>query len=229
MKRAIILVWLMMIAILGVSACQSKSEIIPLHFVSENYSFQPITISRDMIGKITAEYEFDNYKTILFEKADEEDNGVHAGIIANDKTFDLGNVAGRVYADSVKIETENLYGEDLIKITGGFGATYAPTSYYSMKEFEGALTPNLVLRLENYYQHVADLDGDGVKEVVEYRTTIAYLHRYINNGFARADLIADTGASSIGIENNLLVAYYKGQDLPAYYNLTSDGLVRVFQ
>lgn len=190
-------------SVISIDANTGK-DIIPLHFVYENYCFKKITINQDMIEEIYSQYEHNGSKFIIFRKIDDSEYA-HGGMIADNATYDFGEVSALELQDTVKFEVVDLYGEELVKIKGSHGAIYSPSAYYAITTDENGVFPNLVLSIENYNSNELDIDGDGLKEIVEFSMGTGFMHKYINNSFSCADLINDTEAKSISFENGLFI------------------------
>jgi hypothetical protein len=179
-----------------------------------------------MVKKIFKEYKFNGCQFIIFQKTDDDENA-HSGVIINQKIYDFGEVATLFQTNSVKFDTVNLYGDDLVKIQGSFGAIYAPTRYYAILTNGTDKFPYLELNVENYAYTEIDLDGDGQKEVIETSMSSAFIHKYIQNSFHWADLLADLNAKNVSFDpsKKLFTAYFENESKPKYYEYKQGTLI----
>jgi hypothetical protein len=201
-----------------VTVDKAKS-VIPLNFYELTLEQNISVINRNIIKEIFKEKDIEGGRAILFSKTTNPENtymGFEIGgklyaveselMTFNDLTSDLFTIA----------ETE-VFGKNLIRISGIMGANYMGSNYFSI---EGG-KPNLLLSIDGDVTEV-DLDGDGIKEIVSSTGTAAFtqIYKYHNGSVVVSDLNRDLGAAAVLLNEDTgktFDVYYNDSNQPRHY------------
>lgn len=148
------------------SAASTNAEqetTIPLSFEEVKVEQQVTLLDRGKIKQIVKEEQLDTVKLFSFLKVDEDDPlRLIGGIQIGDDLYEFGDVGALHYVDRLDIQTSSLFHKSVIKVEGLCGAN-CPFRYYITIEEE---KPSIFLVLSEPVADIADLDEDGVEEIV---------------------------------------------------------------
>lgn len=177
--------------------------------------------------------EFGNY-AIYTKKADPDDFLLYAGkeIPGNaDELFEIGPIGVEVYLDDVLLSESNLFGETRLRIFGPCGANCVMNTWIRFEDDKHGV-PVSDFRLQAHASE-ADLDGDGVPEVVANETSIVgkvQIYKAIDGQVVYADVNQALGAeypSSVSYNEQLrtFTAFFPERTLTYRYEQGEEALI----
>ena len=117
------------------------------------------------LGTIVVKKQINDYVVFLYQKDQEN---IYAAIQSGSTIFDIGQIGYTLQQkDSISIEQVDAFGKDYVKITGFCGANCPITNYVQMDK-----NPPILLQIQAHTVE-ADLDQDGVKEIIATVGTLA--------------------------------------------------------
>ncbi|WP_289141396.1 hypothetical protein [uncultured Brevibacillus sp.] len=122
------------------------------------------------LGTVVVKKQINDYVVFLYQKDQEN---IFAAIQSGSTTFDIGQIGyTRQQKDSISIEEVDAFGKAYVKITGFCGANCPITNYVQMDKNP----PSLLQIQANTVE--ADLNQDGVKEIIATVGTLAETSNY---------------------------------------------------
>lgn len=167
-------------------------------------------------------------KLVVYAKPGDEENA-YAQFRTADASYELGAVGGLPRGESdlelLSATPLELYGRQLVRIDGVFGADAPVRNYFALEG--GAIEPFLLV--DTGHAEEVDLDGDGVPEIVATGglPMFAYVYRYKDGRFEMADVNAALGAQAVvwdGNENLFKAQLAAGETRHANYRYTQGKL-----
>lgn len=171
---------------------------------------------------------FGGIQLTFFTKPGDEDY-VYAALESSGGHYNLGPAGTYNYRSpgSIIADVPDLFNGAALKITGGLGANLSLSSYYTIDE---SGTPAGVLQVSTGHTREADVDGDGIPEVVSAHGTpmTAYVYRW-HNGHAEEAFLNDVlQADSVMLRDDLVYeASNVGESEAREYRLTPEGVIPV--
>ncbi|MCC3375219.1 hypothetical protein [Cohnella sp. REN36] len=153
---------------------------------------------------------------------------LYAALVAKDKAYDLGAIAGAAYKKPEDVAAEDnveAFGQKLLKVTGTVGASATVTRYLSL----AGDAPRAVLNVDSGHASETDLDFDGAREIVATAGTEphTYVYRWNEDHAEWCDLGAALGAAATSISpESAVVAEFKANLVRLYW--LDEGKLRTF-
>lgn len=188
-----------------VAAEKDALSAIPVLFARADSEQTIGSIRAEEIGDIMQEYEFAWGKVFIFTGSKDENN-VYGGYLADGQYYVLGQIGER---NDVMLETVQLWGRELVKLLGVYGANAPVTNYFKISE--GKLEPFLKVDTGNVTE--LDLDEDGVSEIVSQHGTFSMtlIYRWEAGQWEVANLNEALNADAVMLdpERKLFYAHFR--------------------
>lgn len=156
-----------------------------------------------------------------------DEDYVYAALASSGGHYNLGPAGTYNYRspEDLTAAVPQLFAGPTLKITGGLGANLSLSSYYTIDE---SGIPSGVLQVSTGHTREADVDRDGIPEVVSAHGTpmTAYIYRW-HNGHAEEAFLNDAlQADSVMLRDDLIYeASDLGESKAREYMLIPEGLI----
>lgn len=135
---------------------------IPLSFEEVKVEQQVTLLDRGIIKQVVKQEHLDTAKLFAFLKANEDPNRLFGGIQIGDVLYEFGDVGALPYVDKLEIQKSSLFQKSVIEVKGLCGANCPFRYYITIEEAK----PSILLFVNEPVADIADLDQDGVEEIV---------------------------------------------------------------